>query len=122
MNSFIKKGITIFLSIVLFSSLITITSCSFEDDIVLEPGNLVVYNNSDLQFELTIKNIDNEDQTVVSESILKSNSQESIPLEKGYAYEAIAIENNPEKSDPTVFTKTFLIDAHQDIEWCIPSK
>ncbi|MCD4682145.1 MAG: hypothetical protein K8R86_02575 [Bacteroidales bacterium] len=122
MNSFIKKGITIILSIVLFSSLATITSCSFEDEIVIEPGNLVIYNNSDLQFELTIKNIDNEDQTVVSESILKSNSQESIPLEKGYAYEAIAIENNPEKSDPTVFTKTFLIDAHQDTEWCIPSK
>ena len=107
---------------VLFIALILFSSCSFEDEIILEPGNLVIFNNSDLQFELTIKNIDNEDQIVVSESILKSNSQESIPLEKGYAYEAIAIENNPEKSDPTVFTKTFLIDAHQDIEWCIPSK
>ena len=122
MNRFMKTGNATKLFGVLFIALILFSSCSFEDEIILEPGNLVIFNNSDLQFELTIKNIDNEDQTVVSESILKSNSQESIPLEKGYAYEAIAIENNPEKSDPTVFTKILLIDAHQDIEWCIPSK
>jgi len=122
MNSLIKKGITSLLTLILFSSIFTITSCSFEDDIVLEPGNFVFYNNSDIHYDLTIINTDSENQTIVSESILKGNSQVSIPLQKGYSYEATAVEIVSGEGDIYIYTKVFIIGAHQDTEWCIPNE
>ena len=46
------------LAIILIGFLTFFSACSFEDEIELDPGKFIVYNNSNSSFDLVIENMD----------------------------------------------------------------
>lgn len=106
---------------VLTLSISLITSCSFDDEIQIDPGVLIIYNPSVSSYEITIKSLDENSQEVNQEFWLTGQESTSFYLEKGYSYEVTAFENNPEKTQLNTIKETVVIGPHQPSELYLPA-
>lgn len=109
------------LAIFLIGFLTFFSACSFEDEIELDPGKFIVYNNSNSSFELVIENMDLKEQIETIELLIDSNTSMNIPLDKGYNYEVKAMEVNGGQTELIVYSTKITIEAHKDAEWHIPT-
>lgn len=109
------------LGIILFSLMVTISACSFEDEIEPFQGQFTVFNDSNGSYDLTITNLDLEGQTSIIETSIDGNTSMNIPLDKGYNYEVNASEKSSGQTQLSVYSTTFTIEAHKDSEWYIPA-
>jgi len=109
------------LAIILIGFLTFFSACSFEDEIELDPGKFIIYNDSNSSFDLVIENINLEGQTETIELSIDSNTSMNIPLEKGYEYEVKAMEVNAGQTELKVYLTSITIEAHKDTEWHIPA-
>ncbi|MCD4734613.1 MAG: hypothetical protein K8R53_01095 [Bacteroidales bacterium] len=112
-----KKLISL-LSLVFIVTILT-TSCSKENEVVIEPGYLNVTNNSDMVFSVYIENVENgQELTYVGK--VNEFGKLDIQLEMGYTYEVTAIEDV--QGEPNTLSKRFLVYPHKSLTWTIPSK
>lgn len=108
---------TILYLTIIFGILISLNSCSFEDEIDLPQAELTVYNQSSQVVEIFYRNVDTGmDETTAS--FINPGLARTIPLDIGYEFEIIA-KVIPEN---TVFTKNFEIKPHQNYEWQFTGK
>lgn len=109
------------LSIILISFLALFSACSFEDEIQLDPGQFIVYNNSNSSYDLTIENVNLQGQTEIIQKTIEANTAENIPLDKGYMFDVKATEVAGGQSTLSVYSTTITVEAHNDVEWHIPT-
>ncbi len=109
------------LAIILIGFLTFFSACSFEDEIELDPGKFIVYNNSNSSFDLVIENMNLEGQTDLIELTIDNNTSMNIPLDIGYNYEVKAMEVNPGQTELKMYSTIITIEAHKDSEWHIPT-
>ncbi len=109
------------LAIILIGFLTLFSACSFEDEIELDQGKFIVYNNSNSSFDLVIDNMNLEGQSETIELSIESNTSMNIPLDKGYSYEVKAMEVSGGQTELSVYSTIITIEAHRDTEWYIPS-
>ncbi len=109
------------LGIILISFLTLFSACSFEDEIQLDPGKLIVYNNSNSSFNLSIENSNLQGQSEIIELTVDANTSLNIPLDKGYNYEVIAMEVFGGQPELSIYSTSITIEAHKDSEWHIPT-
>lgn len=113
-----KKFIS--LAIILFGISIVFSSCQKEDEVEIDPGNLAVINNSESTFSIFIKNVDKESSEMMAGKVVAFGNVD-IPLELGYTYEVIAIEDNPQ-GEPNTYNRTVLVQPHVEMTWSLPNK
>lgn len=109
------------ITIILIGFLALFSACSYEDEIQIDPGKLLVYNNSNSSYDMIIKNMDMDEGTETIEKSIDANSTLYIPLPKGYNYEVNAVEVNTGQPELNIYSTTVTITAHQDGEWYIPT-
>ena len=109
------------IAIILIGFLTLFSACSFEDEIQLDSGKFIVYNDSNSSFDLVIENVNLKGQTEIIELTIESNTSMNIPLDKGYNYEVKAMEVNASQSELNVYSTLITIEAHKDSEWHIPT-
>lgn len=109
------------LGTILISILMLFSACSFEDEINLDPGTFIVYNNSNSSYNLSIENTNLKGESEIIEKTVEANSSLNIPLDKGYHYEVIAMEVFGGQPELSIYSTTITIEAHKDSEWQIPT-
>ncbi|MEZ5198655.1 MAG: hypothetical protein R2764_20395 [Bacteroidales bacterium] len=97
-----------------------LTSCTYDDEIQLDPGQLILYNPSVSTYDITIRSVDENSQEVNHEFWLNGGESISFDLEKGYGYEVSAMENNPNKTHLNVIIETVVIGPHQPTTFYLP--
>ncbi len=100
----------------------SVNSCSFEDEIVLDPGNITVFNDTPSPYEISIQNIDLNNQITLPNLLIDSGNNHTFPLDKGYSYQLTATEATFGKTVKNSFTKVFLIGPYSDNTWHILGK
>lgn len=116
------KSKTLISVIILTFSLSLLSSCSFDEEIQIDPGQLIIYNPSVSTYDITVRSVDKNSQEVNHEFWLNGQESISFDLEKGYEYQVSAIENNPNKSELNVIVETVVIGPHPPTEFHLPAE
>ncbi len=105
--------------IVLSAGFIAMNSCTFEDDIKIDQGNLTVFNDTPETYEISIENIDlNKDITLI-DVMISSGSNLTYTLDKGYTYRIIATEFSFNKNVKNSVSEVFMMSPYKDNTWHI---
>jgi hypothetical protein len=112
MKQFISVTLALIFSTLLFNS------CSFEDEIVLDPGKLIIKNPGPSTFEISVRNMDMNEVEYQYIGEVQPNGSLEIDMDKGYSYNVYAKELK--YKNPLIIYETVLIKAHSAVEWVIP--
>jgi len=95
-------------------------SCQKEVDVEIEPGYILISNQTDVIYSILIRNIDKQMSEQQAGKVLPF-AQVEIPLEYGYTYELKAVEENA-PGNPNTYNRTILVKPHVDMHWSLPNK
>ena len=104
-------------TIIIFNCLI-LASCSFEDEIVIDPGNLVISNPNPVPYEISVRNADLNETEYIFVGNVEAYGKLQPELQKGYTYNISARELS--LTDPHVIYENILVKAHSKVEWVLP--
>ncbi|MBN1340596.1 MAG: hypothetical protein JXA03_14805 [Bacteroidales bacterium] len=115
-----KKISNPFILLYIFTLSLIMFSCQKEVEVEIDPGYLSVKNNSEITYDIFIRNTDKNSSEFLAGKVTGYGSAD-IPLEYGYTYEIRAVEDNPQ-GEPDTHNRTLLVKPHIELKWSLPNK